>query len=709
MSELRRGERGASILASLVVVAMLGGVALVADVVGVQRTSQTAAPGVLTTDVPLPPNTSPEAAAAREQLRKKCDDAIAKAKSSGKETTSKVGQRADDDCVAAIKDPAYKSKGGYKCVGKSAQVLMRTDGILNINWQANPNVSPGTCATVACNPTPTQVQTFVGIKGTTAKCVPVELTGLSKSSIQKALDSSAAFNAMMDPLGIAGIRDGYLSPDRPLSQPDLDVLNKALGRDPNSTEANIYLDSKGDLAPGAYDKIKEIAEGTPNLEAQTVSQEVSEEVCKSNPTLCTDVSKLTPESPSIEKDCPKTGNVTTCFVYSENRSKELTAQGYKCNSAGDGSWACNKASTSPGNDPPKPGTQCPPNTYGTPPNCTSYSRDTFNRDPGPQTRTPQPSGGLQGLFGGQPPPGNQTPKPPGTCSAGQTICQGNTLYSRNSQCVDTPVQYCPYGCAQQQTSNTSGWTALFSMFGGGQQTTSGQCAQPPQQCQQAPPQPNPANCPNGIWKPTYGPPLQGGTQTPYGQPPYGTANNTCVTGWQCVPNTGGDGQLTAQLSCEPKVADVGMTLAISYSCSLGASSGSGFDTNGAQSGTSTATIANPQGNANTATYTLTCTNAGQTTTASCNVQVARPTIVLIANPASVESGKTSALGWVTSGMKSCVISSPDLSDFTSQNTNNTSVNGTAVTPPLSSTAVFVLNCNTAGGSTRQASTTVKVL
>ena len=91
------------------------------------------------------------------------------------------------------------------------------------------------------------------------------------------------------------------------------------------------------------------------------------------------------------------------------------------------------------------------------------------------------------------------------------------------------------------------------------------------------------------------------------------------------------------------------------------------------------------------------------------MQVARPTIVLIANPASVESGKTSALGWVTSGMKSCVISSPDLSDFTSQNANNTSVNGTAITPPLSSTSVFVLNCNTAGGSTRQASTTVKIL
>jgi hypothetical protein len=181
-----------------------------------------------------------------------------------------------------------------------------------------------------------------------------------------------------------------------------------------------------------------------------------------------------------------------------------------------------------------------------------------------------------------------------------------------------------------------------------------------------------------------------------------------VTGWQCVPTSGEGGTISAQLSCEPKVADVGMTLALSFSCSAGTGEGSGFETGNKQSGSATTTIANPPGNANTATYTLTCTDAGRIATASCNVQVGRPGIVLVANPSQIQSGKTSAIGWVTSGMKSCIISSPDSSSFTSQNAGNTSVNGTAVTPALSSTSRFVLDCQTLGGGTRQASTTVKV-
>src|SRR3989344_8430897 len=53
-------------------------------------------------------------------------------------------------------------------------------------------------------------------------------------------------------------------------------------------------------------------------------------------------------------------------------------------------------------------------------------------------------GGQQGQ-GSAPPPGNQNPQTPGTCTP-QLVCTNNTLYSRNSQCVDVPMQQCPHGC-----------------------------------------------------------------------------------------------------------------------------------------------------------------------------------------------------------------------------------------------------------------------
>jgi hypothetical protein len=102
-------------------------------------------------------------------------------------------------------------------------------------------------------------------------------------------------------------------------------------------------------------------------------------------------------------------------------------------------------------------------------------------------------------------------------------------------------------------------------------------------------------------------------------------------------------------------------------------------------------------NANIATYTLTCSDRGQSISKQCNVQIAKPAIVLISNPKAVNAGESAALGWVTSGMQSCVISSPDLPQFTNPQT-----------PPLSTGATFVLKCTTIGGGTREASTAVAI-
>ena len=206
-----------------------------------------------------------------------------------------------------------------------------------------------------------------------------------------------------------------------------------------------------------------------------------------------------------------------------------------------------------------------------------------------------------------------------------------------------------------------------------------------QQCGSTPAQPAASTCNAGSWQPVY--------------------SGSCITNWQCSGAGGAD--LGAQLSCSPSVADVGSTLSLSYSCAQGTASGSGFTASG-QSGTATAVVAAPPQGANTATYALTCSDGTNTSGAQCSVQVAQPSIVFVANPATISSGQTSLLGWVTTGMQSCVISSPQNATFTAQNSSNTSSNGSVDSGPLTTSSEFDLSCTTITGKTSTAKTTVVV-
>ena len=203
------------------------------------------------------------------------------------------------------------------------------------------------------------------------------------------------------------------------------------------------------------------------------------------------------------------------------------------------------------------------------------------------------------------------------------------------------------------------------------------------QCQSQPQQPSSATCASGSWRATY--------------------TGACVTGWQCISTQGPK----AELSCEPKVADVGMTLAITYGCSSGVASSSSFTVGSQPGGSATVTVAAPPAGTNTATYTLACTDNGKTTGAQCSVQVARNNIILVANPKTVPANGTSLLSWLTTGMESCVASSPDQADFTSRNSSNTSVTGAATTSPIATSARFQLDCKTLSGTNTQATTTVR--
>lgn len=268
---------------------------------------------------------------------------------------------------------------------------------------------------------------------------------------------------------------------------------------------------------------------------------------------------------------------------------------------------------------------------------------------------------MPGGKGSPPPAGNKTPQAAGTCQP-QMICSGSALMSRNNQCVDTLVQQCQYGCSANA------------------------CVQQGQNCPAAPQQPDPSGCQGGSWRPTY--------------------SGACVNGWQCVSGSGSG--LTAQISCQPQVADVGMSVAISYSCSAGTSEGAGFQTNGAQSGSVAVTVATPPANTNTATYGIKCTSVSQSATQQCSIQVGKPSIIFVANPKVVKPSEQSTLGWITSGMSSCVISSPDIPAFTEQHKGNTNANGSVVTPALTADASFLLKCVTVGGAEKNATSTIEV-
>lgn len=212
-------------------------------------------------------------------------------------------------------------------------------------------------------------------------------------------------------------------------------------------------------------------------------------------------------------------------------------------------------------------------------------------------------------------------------------------------------------------------------------------------CPQPQTQPDSSLCTVGTWQQQY-------------------QSNGCPTTWQCVSSSSTSQSATqpsATLSCQPTSGDVGTTVSISYSCgNATGSSGTGFATNSQLSGSASAVLASPSAGVTSASYTLTCTNQTLTASAQCAVGISDPSIVLVANPATVPSGGATAVGWVTSGMQSCTISSPDSASFTAANAGNLSINGIATTSPLTSAMRVVLNCTTVNGGMKSATALITI-
>ena len=203
-------------------------------------------------------------------------------------------------------------------------------------------------------------------------------------------------------------------------------------------------------------------------------------------------------------------------------------------------------------------------------------------------------------------------------------------------------------------------------------------------------------------------------------------SNGCQTSWQCIAgnatSTSGTNP-TAQLSCQPQTTISGATTTMAYACANGATkaTGTNFSINPSSqlSGSTSTVTTKPADGSTSVTYTLTCANENVspalTASAQCSVRVGNPAIVLVATPdtlsktATADSQRKSTIGWVTTGMQSCVISNADFADWTTQQASITSISG-AVTSPIipasTSETIFKLTCQTLAGTT--ASSTVKV-
>jgi hypothetical protein len=407
------------------------------------------------------------------------------------------------------------------------------------------------------------------------------------------------------------------------------------------------------------------------------------------PTVTADAG-LTP-GVDIPSNCTATngGATLTCSNPTPAQTDGVTASdlknmGYTCtNTIADNSFTCNinDAPTPPegpcqngqvmGATGCGPAPQAPPNSVPPP-------------TPPPNT-SPNPAGGLGGLSSlfaglarGLTSPCSSAQQNPYVGGNGTTYVPVTTINPYTGQSQISYVQQQTYNpstgqpCAQSQPAP----------YGVG--TNGAACSAPPSQPQCA----------------------AGATAQPLS-----ASGNGCVTGYQCVPLNGStlSGTPTPQISCSPQIADVNESVAISYSCqNATGSSGGGFSTNNQLSGSASSTISAPPAGSNTANFGLTCTNNGQIASAQCKVQINQPAIDLVANPQAVPSGQTSSIGWVTAGMQSCVISSPDDATFTTANASSTRVSGVATTDPITGPTNFTLTCQTLGGQTKSATTQVTV-
>ncbi len=158
----------------------------------------------------------------------------------------------------------------------------------------------------------------------------------------------------------------------------------------------------------------------------------------------------------------------------------------------------------------------------------------------------------------------------------------------------------------------------------------------------------------------------------------------------------------AQISCQPKVAESGMKVAIAFGCANSLTSeGGGFSTGGRLWGATEDRLALELPNG-TMTYAITCSNGVRRETASCAVAVMKPFMLLTAQ----NGGADVSFAWVTRGMDVCELSAPGNQALSSQFENPVTQSGALSVPAPAQDSDITLTCTSVSGEVKQITATV---
>src|SRR3989344_5068784 len=734
-----RSQAGFAVLPVLGLIAIVGSLAVIFDAVQSNPLSQTAG-ARLAADFPSRDQTVPVDSSPTKTNSSFTGSAVPYTDSkqfySATDAPMPTKQDSDADPDGTEKSPCQPGDK-YKIVNGQTQTCNGKENQKTCKTQSCEGSGRTTAQVAACREQNPQCEVEF-CDANDKNCRKVRFTpGQNDAAFQKALNSGTIndFGKQLNQQELAKILANMTQEERKQILPNLGLPNNTVNgafstlqqdyaRELNNNARQIdnlqaQLDTCAQQGSGiCYDDrlVDRVAEEQQKL------QESNKELEEQMQNLATEQKALTPEDgkrpdstddePIGSVDCNEDRTHCTGVVYTKEDVDRLNQLGFTCEQTDDG-IACERtqAPGSPcratqdcgGNQTCNPGTKrcevapqrCP--NGGTPPDCSTFTPGPCPQQPPKQQNPIQDlmkslgkmfGGGAKpgGAGGGSPPP--QPQQPPQQCSTDSAAYQQQQQqYQQQQQQYNYQLQQ--YNYQQQLNQYNSTYYGNNSVLPPPPMQPRPSPPSTGNQCQSQPQQPPASSCTVGTWRATY--------------------SGVCITGWQCIPNTSEPQIPKAQLSCEPQVADVGMSLNISYSCSAGTASSNGFKVTTQPSGSATTIVTNPPAGTNTATHALTCTHEGKTAGAQCSVQVNRPSIILVANPKTAAAGGTSLLGWLTTGMQSCTVSSPDQADFTARNSSNTSVNGAATTSPITSQARFLLHCETISGGTKDATTTIRVI
>lgn len=163
-----------------------------------------------------------------------------------------------------------------------------------------------------------------------------------------------------------------------------------------------------------------------------------------------------------------------------------------------------------------------------------------------------------------------------------------------------------------------------------------------------------------------------------------------------------NGGPSAQISCQPKVAEPGMKVAIAFGCANATlSEGGGFSTGGRLWGATEERIL-PELPNGTMVYGLGCTNGRETVSAVCTVAVMKPFMLLTS-----ENGESGAsLAWVTRGMDQCELSAPGNTALSAEFLNPVPPGGALLVSKVSGDVDVSLTCTTVSGVVKEVKTVI---